>query len=114
MRISDWSSDVCSSDLPSPDPARTTVTAPAGLERLHAALYASLDCALASMAGKGRRPKHTVRTRPLVREFLAGVSGCSRGRWSSEERRVGKASVSKGECWLARNHETKIKSKINK
>src|SRR3546814_9619851 len=83
MRISDWSSDVCSSDLPSPDPARTTVTAPAGLERLHAALYASLDCALASMAGKGRRPKHTVRTRPLVREFLAGVSGCSRGRWCS-------------------------------
>src|SRR3546814_8898435 len=64
MRISDWSSDVCSSDLGS---------------QVIVADGASLSPRRISGAAPGRRP------RPAVRRI---------GSWRSEERRVGKECVS--------------------
>src|SRR3546814_12385937 len=68
MRISDWSSDVCSSDLPLPVPGRIKWILPA--HRIPGSRRSSTDCRWS------RRP--------------ATGSGSNGSRQRSEERRVGK------------------------
>src|SRR3546814_20227552 len=98
MRISDWSSDVCSSDLPHADrPGR----------RRHVERQALLDLAeqiegIAALAvelvheGDDRhvaQAAHLEELQGLRLDALGGVEHHARGR--SEERRVGKEGVSK-------------------
>src|SRR3546814_4765497 len=65
MRISDWSSDVCSSDLPCSTPPTSTAST---------------------------RPAVSDRPKPCSARSLAKPQGCATGR--SEERRVGNECVS--------------------
>src|SRR3546814_15235805 len=64
MRISDWSSDVCSSDLPGLHAGRAIRTEPlriAGLAELHLALLPAADRSGAGGGGLGDaqlRPRH--------------------------------------------------------
>src|SRR3546814_20615250 len=79
MRISDWSSDVCSSDLKRKSPSRS--------HRL---------AVLARRPGVARNPAletsaEAVPTWP----FCLDPPGIPANRWRSEERRVGKECVSK-------------------
>src|SRR3546814_21127262 len=86
MRISDWSSDVCSSDLSVRDRSAVAVAAPAGLADLDQAPRAigaclRLDLVAGRSAAGGAEP-------PSAR---GGTSALDAGR--SEERRVGKECV---------------------
>src|SRR3546814_11591053 len=95
MRISDWSSDVCSSDLPK-----------FGSSASNAAIKASLSVIFESVVEIRRRVvvgqrRRDVELRTVARfeqslDFIAGVSRhcLKQSPGSSEERRVGKASVS--------------------
>src|SRR3546814_7882243 len=75
MRISDWSSDVCSSDLPGDRPDRMEKALGLGAD----ALVLDLEDAVAPDA------------KPAAREAVAAFLGTPR---RSEERRVGKECVS--------------------
>src|SRR3546814_1601361 len=82
MRISDWSSDVCSSDLlsihHSPGTPATVTTFPAG----------SASCRQSQVSSSRLRSFQRVTTRALARRFA------SVAEMRSEERRVGKECVS--------------------
>src|SRR3546814_1944799 len=104
MRISDWSSDVCSSDLVGADAAATAL-AWRGDDRLDARI--DRDSALVARAiGDERRRSTPLRIRhdsdhdhivsgpvPPVRDRCAAADH-SRALFRSEERRVGKECVS--------------------
>src|SRR3546814_17550808 len=112
MRISDWSSDVCSSDLLVPDlrrvldrfesgrvgrPLRTTEIALPRTGRDHQDVVVDGAFLHAHQAVRGHAPRHLVQPR-------------------SEERRVGKECVSTCQCrWLQANcrKTNNTKKKIN-
>src|SRR3546814_1589633 len=83
MRISDWSSDVCSSDLPHEDRRGFGVLGRPDVERqailAHRRIVFGIDAARARPGLNARRPK-----RPRIANSLP----------RSEERRVGKECVS--------------------
>src|SRR3546814_12313083 len=90
MRISDWSSDVCSSDLRRYRPARRTRLSGTGLRRGYRDEKSGPD----DEPGAGHAAAHA---------GDAGRDGRPRGAWQrrSEERRVGKEWVSTGRSrWL--------------
>src|SRR3546814_16212066 len=90
MRISDWSSDVCSSDLAGIDPLHAPVMLDARLPArgMHEALASILVGAAVLVMAWG-----TISTRPLHGAWQAQLHrGDSATR--SEERRVGKECVS--------------------
>src|SRR3546814_10637217 len=85
MRISDWSSDVCSSDLKSDAPGR----------------------AISSM-GNGRSGMEEVDFHQLEEDrFAARTAALLKERARSEERRVGKEGVSTCRYRWAPDHKTK-------
>src|SRR3546814_5182627 len=84
MRISDWSSDVCSSDLLAIEQLVAFRLAAGEAEREHAA-----DRAIEVHVD---RFEQVVRVRGNLRRPATG--GIQRRRWRSEERRVGKECVS--------------------
>src|SRR3546814_13451538 len=90
MRISDWSSDVCSSDLPTAN-LRFHGKTPA-LSGIHATRVHGIDdAALPAVSSLGTRP--TVDgVEPLLEAHVFDFDGDLYGR--SEERRVGKECVS--------------------
>src|SRR3546814_14701257 len=79
MRISDWSSDVCSSDLSQPGPGRTKTSPPAAAG--HGFLRLFLSCSR-RFPGVDPRPSSSCFS-------CAGIKALR-----SEERRVGKECVS--------------------
>src|SRR3546814_20027295 len=94
MRISDWSSDVCSSDLCAPDRRyRSQIQGPGPLlrpKRRHCdpapiAIAESLECWRGSCTGPYRELLSPARIDAL----------CRYSKYRSEERRVGKECVSK-------------------
>src|SRR3546814_12347819 len=94
MRISDWSSDVCSSDLPASHSDRGTTQPCLVVARLLAAFAGVLACLLARVAVA----LHGIATvfaiaLPGFLPRLAGVLPCFLAI-RSEERRVGKECVS--------------------
>src|SRR3546814_7715658 len=80
MRISDWSSDVCSSDLPH----RGRRGGEPGGGRRHPAVRDVAHPRLRELVGGSSDPP----------TFASGVSRSGRGRRRSEERRVGEECVS--------------------
>src|SRR3546814_16445533 len=91
MRISDWSSDVCSSDLAEPHVA------------VHLRILAARDVVTVAVLGlfhhlDGERvaaqPRFLARDERLERSLAAGSSRQLSGLLRSEERRVGKECVS--------------------
>src|SRR3546814_982358 len=86
MRISDWSSDVCSSDLLLPDAIAEPMMKKAGIDRL-AALHTALDAV---------RRGGTV---SLSGVYGGAVDPMPMFQMRSEERRVGKECVS---TWRSR------------
>src|SRR3546814_20286690 len=111
MRISDWSSDVCSSDLATAADNTIVCTAPSktfNLAGLHTsnviipnpAIRERFQTALAACAMPGMKPFGIVATEAAYREgepwleaVMQYVAGNAR-RLRSEERRAGKACVS--------------------
>src|SRR3546814_21180067 len=92
MRISDWSSDVCSSDLAEKDKI-------AGAAKLKERLDAArLELDQAQRGGDlARAGELSYGTIPQLQKQLADAEGATKGamlRERSEERRVGKACVS--------------------
>src|SRR3546814_423775 len=87
MRISDWSSDVCSADLPALAPGR----APRRTGRLRAmSTVVKPDAAGRNGLSDARRLIVKIGSALLVDE----ATGRLRDRWRSEERSVGKECVS--------------------
>src|SRR3546814_14971075 len=92
MRISDWSSDVCSSDLPEIAPTPPDLSGRVGrlcdrrLDRRAAGAGLTCPAAKKKAAFREGRP-------PLFGSVIA-PKGCDLLRFSSEERRVGKECVS--------------------
>src|SRR3546814_6171705 len=72
MRISDWSSDVCSSDLRPPDHSQITADEHAFLEQLHPMIEASLRRVRAMEGERSRRAsyEHLLRQVPLTLMFV--------------------------------------------
>src|SRR3546814_18740432 len=101
MRISDWSSDVCSSDLLTDHPV-----CPLGVlffGRPQLTLVDELDRLVAGGLGKaeqGRAPA-TYRLIPRPKTALAGKAV---EMLRSEERRVGKECDSTGRYWWSQYH----------
>src|SRR3546814_15050462 len=114
MRISDWSSDVCSSDLH---------VAGAGIHQEQDALAVDhrLDVEMAVTAGAERHPV-LADDLALGRQQLAGDEGCQRADLvavavadnRSEERSVGKGCVRTGRSRWWPAHEEKKKTRTNK
>src|SRR3546814_2953479 len=80
MRISDWSSDVCSSDLPVGQRVGRLVAGPGGED-------------VAQETG-GQRRERIDRNIRIVRRAIDGVDHRDQALARSEERRVGKECVS--------------------
>src|SRR3546814_10359854 len=93
MRISDWSSDVCSSDLVTTAPGSTLLNRPRPTLRRKSQ----------QPINEGSAKKHggslpvDVKCRPgdLLLGVWRVITRSQRSRWRSEERRVGKECVSK-------------------
>src|SRR3546814_14473386 len=114
MRISDWSSDVCSSDLQALQPAEAAVhhDVAVGAHRLRLAL--------------GRIGRHQVGAlddrQRIAGDLRAAVPEVAQeehtlvtlGGQRSEERRVGKECVSTCRAWWSRYHLKKKKHSIIK
>src|SRR3546814_19129951 len=99
MRISDWSSDVCSSDLANPPWTRA---------KMNPALFSKMTGAIVGfeMRIAAWRPTITLSQNKSTDErgrVIAGVEETGHGALAelmgSEERRVGEEAVSKGGCW---------------
>src|SRR3546814_18435891 len=110
MRISDWSSDVCSSDLPSAGADRKKETGCNGHPfptMPHRLIVVGLGLDLFPLAGQ----------EPAQRENFAGtfISIAERGtqRERSEERRVGKEGVSTGRSRRAADSKKIKRNHIN-
>src|SRR3546814_12968896 len=92
MRISDWSSDVCSSDLP-PSPAQLR-TIEAELRSKIGARYSALEAVRAVLPGQRRASRKQFCSRLIAQAFAAaGIQLVARPN-RSEERRGGKGCVS--------------------
>src|SRR3546814_15336576 len=81
MRISDWSSDVCSSDLPKEDAQHKHRSAPVSKRGIRLAIFSSL---------RAERQLICIYRSTILIQVAAGPFG----PWRSEERRVGKECVS--------------------
>src|SRR3546814_11305368 len=93
MRISDWSSDVCSSDLqPPPDEAemRATLALVQGVEPTGFAARDLRECLQLQIAATPAETAGRTLAQTVVAEHLDVLGAHDR----SEERRVGKAGVS--------------------
>src|SRR3546814_948985 len=99
MRISDWSSDVCSSDLSLED-FRKEMTAKHEADTKKAATdnQAKADAFLKENAGKDG-----VKTLADGIQYIVEKSGDPKGD-RSDERRVGKACVGQGSLWWSTYH----------
>src|SRR3546814_3479387 len=86
MLISDWSSDVCSSDLATGNPLDVLLTLEAGPEEYE------------------RVAKHWGLDKPLYTQYLIFMGKALRGD-RSEERRVGKECVSTCRSWRSPYHK---------
>src|SRR3546814_18638899 len=105
MRISDWSSDVCSSDLHSVStpPTSAASAAPAPISRAACANTLALDeQAVATVMQGPRRPVACCTKWPSE----CGVCRIGASR-SSEERRVGKECVGTGRSRWSPDHQQK-------
>src|SRR3546814_11221413 len=97
MRISDWSSDVCSSDLPLPVALRTSTTS---------AQPRTPTAATAYRASYDALQKTRIHVARLVTDQRVGDR--------SEERRVGKECVSTGRSrWVPDHSKKKNKKKTH-
>src|SRR3546814_21165952 len=114
MRISDWSSDVCSSDLPA-----AVAFARHDLDRLRSAVGThDVDRLAAAAPDLHRAFAAAVAAEPLGPEHAGdaatGFGGCGRGRGAqqrrSADRRVGQGGVS---TWRYRWERSYKKYKIN-
>src|SRR3546814_17938198 len=106
MRISDWSSDVCSSDLAVPTPGLECGGLPAHIH--HPTGSAATGATLSEADGV-----NAWRTAPRPTASPDG-SGATPGRTSrSEERRVGKECVSTCRSRWSPYHEKKKKTKTH-
>src|SRR3546814_5114727 len=90
MRISDWSSDVCSSDLSAH--ARNVRTSPCQFVIGEASMP---EAKLFQDVIRGRRSPRSFLPTPVPRDVLQSVLEDARNTPRSEERRVGKECVSK-------------------
>src|SRR3546814_16105097 len=111
MRISDWSSDVCSSDLPQVAPANERLEKVTGLayhvsDTEHALLNAARVNVLRSVPGRGLRPMgartrrkdgpfRQIAIRRLVNFIVETLDEETQWLGRSEERRLGKECVSR-------------------
>src|SRR3546814_13149433 len=86
MRISDWSSDVCSSDLPKPQPAKRGL--PAWLKTMPLTAWAA-DFEEEVKTVKGCPPVIDAMTHGFLLPLACDLH-VDRGRFRSEDRRVGK------------------------
>src|SRR3546814_13529477 len=95
MRISDWSSDVCSSDLPLSDMStRLAALAAWKVEDIDAAFHATVETLQLGM-GKVAQPLRVAITGTQVSPDIAHtIYLAGREEARSEERRVGKECVS--------------------
>src|SRR3546814_16118025 len=93
MRISDWSSDVCSSDLPDVEPRPPEIEAGAVLEpqRFDVARLIARGAARIGLTRRGQRLVIGQRTGKLLIDIIVARIEARR---RSEERRVGKECVS--------------------
>src|SRR3546814_12084541 len=100
MRISDWSSDVCSSDLWAPPSPGCRCPPPAerstDFRRHNGGAMTQLD--------------ETVNVRYMVDDVEAAVAFYTEHFGRAEERRVGKEGVSTGRSRWSRNHQKKNKT----
>src|SRR3546814_15099544 len=111
MRISDWSSDVCSSDLHRESPPAAlfaatgtcpTVCVDDVVHRRRAATSGKLWLLL----------QHRLSRRHHIAEFRTGGSGGEAGDARSEERRVGKGCVSTCTSqWSAYHYKKKVEER---
>src|SRR3546814_13960507 len=112
MRISDWSSDVCSSDLLRPPPVDGDRGG--GDERGGARGVRKLDRAGADGARTARgRPAHDGGCRGGATATRRGAAGGADRRGRSEERRVGKECVSPCRSRWAPDHQKKQTNKCH-
>src|SRR3546814_17943105 len=88
MRISDWSSDVCSSDLERPIPVSSAFSTIAVYHHNPMLRVTINDALKAAMKAKDQRATSTLRL------ILAALKDRDIAARRSEERRVGKACVS--------------------
>src|SRR3546814_18152261 len=105
MRISDWSSDVCSSDLPDHEPGGTAGVA-AGVAGLVVGVPAGAGGALAVTEG-------SVGAAAGAGLAGAGAIGVGIGTRRSAESRVGKEWVRTGRSWWSPDPEKKQKKSSN-
>src|SRR3546814_16172487 len=90
MRISDWSSDVCSSDLPGKDQGPADDLECDSLRRLRSPCHGEQPC----RSMQDSHPKPPRRPHPTTGQWLGGASSGKIRDERSEERRVGKECVS--------------------
>src|SRR3546814_18111231 len=110
MRISDWSSDVCSSDLGRPAQDLRTQEARAGQagQQVRSARVPRAGADDRRTAADGARQED--RRLDRVEAIRADGAGADRSpRRRSEERRVGKECVSTGRSRWSRSHKKKKK-----
>src|SRR3546814_16173091 len=103
MRISDWSSDVCSSDLPT----LWQTAGPRSVQRSTAWLFL-----MATAFSKTRGLQNLAQPQATQGAWTracapASAQPCQAGAQRSEERRVGKECGSTGSYWCAPSHEKK-------
>src|SRR3546814_14081664 len=106
MRISDWSSDVCSSDLGLGMRLVLADLDAAGLQTLCKELQAGGAQAIACVTDVGELSQ-VERLRDVAIEHFGGVDLL----FSSEERSVGKECVSTGRSWWSPEHSKKKHSR---
>src|SRR3546814_15617469 len=97
MRISDWSSDVCSSDLEHGDEARSFLARAGKLKREPDRRHGRCPRELAARP-PAPQPEARERTEPAIRK------GRDAAAWRSEERRVGKEWVRPGRSRWSPDH----------
>src|SRR3546814_16519142 len=88
MRISDWSSDVCSSDLSRASPSIGSSWTRRGADNMSKSMYAVVDPATGDVV-----QEYPTATDEQIEAALASAAKAFKER--SEERRVGKACVSR-------------------
>src|SRR3546814_14537802 len=108
MRISDWSSDVCSSDLRAVHALQTDNALPC-IDRVDPS-GTEIDIGRGEQLAEGRRHRRGIafiEARPDDQRGFGRDDGNGQIRWRSEERRVGKECVSKCRSRWSPDHEKK-------